>query len=478
MKDDSVLGLTVEQMSKAMDAGELSSEEITRAVIARIEATEPDVNAYITTCPDQALEAAKALDQLRAAGYRLGPLHGVPVAVKDIIETKGIRTTAGGKHLEDYVPSQDAAVVERLKRAGAVIIGKTNTHEYANGYTTDNPHYGPTRNPWDLRRTPGGSSGGSGAAVAVGSAPAALGSDTAGSIRVPSAFCGITGLKPTYGRVSRAGVVSLAWSLDHIGPMTQSVRDAALLMNVLAGYDPEDPGSADVPVPDFTERLEWDIRGMRIGVPVNCFFDRIDPEIHDAIKRALAVLEEMGAVVMEVRLPEAELAGPASLAVILAEASAYHATRLRTQPEAFGPDVRLNMEQGTLLPAQQYLKLQRYRQRFLEATRTAMQMVDVLVAPSVPVLPPVIGEYPLGKEKVVVDGQEEFLWDSLARTTGPFNLTGQPTLALPCGFSSSGLPIGMQIVGHAFQETTVLQVGAAYQRATDWHLKRPTFPGG
>ena len=459
---------TVAELSEAIRNHDVSSVEITKAVLNQIERTNKALNAYTLIAADQALAAAQAMDQALAAGFNFGPLHGIPVAVKDLYETKDLRTTGGGRILADYVPKEDATTVARLRRSGAVIVGKTNTHEYAYGYTTENPHYGPTRNPWDTSRIPGGSSGGSGAAVAAGSAPAALGTDTGGSIRVPSSFCGITGLKPTYGRVSRKGVLPLAWSLDHAGPMVHTAEDAALMMNVLAGYDPADPASADVPVPDHTGRLDRDIRGLRLGIPRNHFFDRIDPEVLTAVREAIQVLEGLGGIPVEVDLSHMGQAVSAWLAILLAEASSIHERDIRKRPADYGDDVRLYLEEGVLEGATTYVKGQRVRQLLVQGFREAMAGVDVLLTPATAVPAPKLGE-----SAVEVGGEKEQLFLTLARISSPFDMTGLPALSVPCGFSQSGLPIGLQVVGHPFREDVVVQVGHAYQQVTDWHRRHP-----
>ncbi len=459
---------TVAELSEAIRNRDVSSVEVTEAVLDQIERTNKTLNAYTTVATDQALAAAHAMDQALAAGFNFGPLHGIPVAVKDLYETKNLRTTGGGRILTDYVPKEDATTVARLRRAGAVIVGKTNTHEYAYGYTTENPHYGPTRNPWNTSRIPGGSSGGSGAAVAAGSAPAALGTDTGGSIRVPSSFCGITGLKPTYGRVSRKGVLPLAWSLDHAGPMVQTAEDAALMMNVLAGYDPADPASADVTVLDYAGRLDRDIRGLRMGIPRNHFFDRIDPEVLTAVREAIHVLEGLGGIPLEVDLPHMGQAVSAWLAILLAEASSIHERDIRKRPADYGDDVRLYLEEGVLEGATTYVKGQRVRQLLVQGFREAMAGVDVLLTPATAIPAPRLGE-----SVVEIGSEKEELFLTLARISSPFDMTGLPALSVPCGFTKSGLPIGLQVVGPPFREEVVLHVGHAYQQVTDWHRRHP-----
>ena len=470
MGADALYYRTLADLAEDIRTRSVSSVELTRALLDRIRATNDAINAYTTVAPEQALAAARAMDDALAAGYDFGPLHGIPISVKDLYETRGLRTTGGGRLLADYIPKDDATSVARLRQSGAVIIGKTNTHEYAYGYTTENPHYGDTRNPWDRQRIAGGSSGGSGAAVAAGSAVVALGSDTGGSIRVPASFCGISGLKPTYGRVSRKGVVALAWSLDHAGPMVRTAEDAAIVMNVMAGYDRLDPASADVPVPDYTARLRRDLRGLRLGIARNHFFDRIDREVEQAVRAAIRVLEGMGAIPIEISLPHMEHAVPAWLAILLAEASSFHERDIRVRPTEYGEDCRLYLEEGMLEGATTYLKGQRVRQALVEGFREAMAEVDVLITPAT-----AIPASRLRESAVEINGVREELFLTLARISSPFDMTGLPALAVPCGFTRGGLPIGLQIVGHPFREDVVLQVGHAYQQATDWLSRHPVI---
>ncbi len=470
MNAESLYYMTAAQLSEAIKRREVSSVEITKSLLDRIDKTNGAINAYVSIAADEALTAARAMDEALSAGYYFGPLHGIPVSVKDLYETKGLRTAGGGRILANNVPDEDATSVARLRRGGAVIVGKTNTHEYAYGYTTENPHYGATRNPWDTTRIAGGSSGGSGAAVAAGSAVVALGTDTGGSIRVPSSFCGITGLKPTYGRVSRKGVLPLSWSLDHAGPMVRSASDVAIVMNVMAGDDPADPASADVPVPNFASRLNRDIRGLRMGIPKNHFFDRIDPEVLKAVQVAIKVLEGLGAISIEVNFPHMEQAVSAWLAILLAEASSIHERDIRQRPADYGEDVRLYLEEGELVAAGRYLKGQRIRRLLVEGFRETMAGVDVVITPAT-----AVPATKLGESVVTIDGEEEELFRILARISSPFDMTGLPALALPCGLTKRGLPVGLQIVGHPFAEDVVLQVGHAFEQATDWSKRRPTI---
>jgi aspartyl-tRNA(Asn)/glutamyl-tRNA(Gln) amidotransferase subunit A len=365
------------------------------------------------------------------------------------------------------VPTSDATVIERLRNQGAVIVGKHNLHEFAFGITSENPHFGAVRNPWDLERVPGGSSGGTAAAVAAGLCAAGLGSDTGASIRAPAAWCGVVGLKPTYGRVSRTGALPLAWSLDHIGPMARSVADCALLLQAIAGFDPRDPGSADVPVPNFSAPLAQGVGGLRIGVCREYFFEMIEPDVDRLVRDALPVFESLGATIRDVSLPHVQHAQVAGNVLMSTEAAAWHATWLRERPQDYGADVLARIRGGLLVRGTEYLAAQQMRTLIQQDFRSAFQDVDVVVAPTVPLVAPQIGRTtePSGPHNVAPR--------SIAnRATVPCNLTGMPAISVPCGFSD-GLPVGLQIMAPAFAEPVLLQVAAAYEQATEWHTRRP-----
>lgn len=458
---------------------ELSPVAVTRAVLARIEALQPTLNAYYTVTAASALAKARAVEGALARGEDPGPLAGVPVALKDLFETAGVRTTAGSAVLRDHVPAQDGVVVSRLRAAGAVLVGKTATHEFAFGATTDNPHYGPTRNPWHPECVPGGSSGGSGAAVAAGAAYMAMGTDTGGSIRIPAAACGVVGLKPTYGRVPKAGVIPLSWSLDHVGPLARTVADAALVLGVIAGPDPGDAHTVPVPVADWAgaaaagaraAQASRGLTGCRIGVDPQWLSQRVHPEVQAAMQAALRILEGLGAAVETVALPPADQMLLVNRVLALAEAGAYHAPYLQAGAERYGADVRARMELGQFLLARDYLLAQRLRGELCRRVHAAMGAVDVLVVPGLPLPAPRIGApaypWPEGPEAVP---------DALVRLTAGFNVTGQPVVMVPCGFSAAGLPLALQVVGRPFDEATVLKVAAAYEAAAGWHRRRPAL---
>jgi aspartyl-tRNA(Asn)/glutamyl-tRNA(Gln) amidotransferase subunit A len=428
-------------------------------MLERIQRLDPKLTSYITVTAESALEDARRAEQQAVTGANRGPLHGVPVALKDLFDTTGVKTTAGAKILADRVPATDATVTRKLREAGAILLGKLNMHEFAFGVTTDNPHFGTCRNPWDTKCIPGGSSGGSGAAIAAGLCYAALGSDTGGSIRIPASLCGITGLKPTYGRVSRTGVLPLAWSLDHAGPMTRTAEDAALVLQVIAGHDPTDPGSADVPVPDYT--AERPVRGLRIGLPRRYFFEQVDAEVQAAVEQVAQTLRAEGVSVHDVDIPDIELAGLAFAPIISAEAAAYHARWLAERPQDYGDDVRQRLTQGALYPATQYINAQRLRRHVVDGFHTALREVDLLLTPTIPITAPEIG------------GTVVATPNPLTRFTFPLDVCGFPALSIPCGFDGRGLPIGAQLIARPFDEATVLSAGRAYQRLTDWHTRRP-----
>jgi aspartyl-tRNA(Asn)/glutamyl-tRNA(Gln) amidotransferase subunit A len=405
------------------------------------------------------------------AGHRLGPLHGVPVALKDNIGLAGQITTAGSKVLADWRPTDDATVATRLKGAGAVIIGKTNMHEFAWGGTSANPHYGFVRNPWNTDRFPAGSSGGSGAAVAARLCYGALGTDTGGSIRLPSAINGIVGIRPTIGRVSNHGVIPLAWSMDTVGPMARTVEDCAIMFGAVAGHDPKDAGSAAVPVADYTADLGRGVQGIRIGIVPGYFFSHLQPPVHDAVRGALGALEELGASVVDVEIGHIHGNISAQLTVESCEPSTYHQRWLRERPEDYGDDVRLLLEIGEMHFATHYIQAQRYRGLLRQEFMEAFKDVDVFICPALPFTATRVGEMSV----VIENGVEEDMLAAIMQFTGVPSLTGLPSLAVPCGYDDEGLPVGMQIIGRPFDETTLFRVGAAFQGASEFHMRAPSL---
>jgi aspartyl-tRNA(Asn)/glutamyl-tRNA(Gln) amidotransferase subunit A len=463
--------LSVTEAARLIAGRELSPLELTRAYLDRIRRTDGHHGAYMTVLEAGALASAAAAEREIAAGRSRGPLHGIPIALKDLIQTKGIRTTCGSTILKDWVPDADAAVARRLQEAGAVLLGKLHLHEFAFGPTGVNPHYGTPRNPWDPARMPGGSSSGSGVAVRAGLAAAALGTDTGGSVRIPASLCGIVGLKATYGRVSRAGVLPLAWTLDHVGPMTRTVADAALLLQALAGQDPADPSTAVPPPPDYRAAMQGEVRGLRVGMPREVFFERLDPDVEAGVLAAARALEGLGVVLEEVALPGIGDAAAATFAIIAAESMAYHGPLLRTQAAAYGQDVRTRLLAGQFVLATHYINAQRVRQVVRAAVDGVLSRVDALLLPTTPIVAPRIEE-----QEATVGGIRQDVCAWLTRCTRPFNLTGHPALSVPCGLSRGGLPIGLQLVGRMFDEATLLRLGAAYEAVSPMRDRRPPEP--
>ena len=451
--------LSLTDAATEIAAGRLSPVELTDSVLARVEATEPALGAFACVTADRARADAARAEAEIAAGRLRGPLHGIPLGVKDLFDTAGVPSTASSAVWAGRVPDRDAAVVERLVAAGMVLVGKTHTHEFAFGGETPT-----TRNPWDTGRIPGGSSGGSGAAVAAGSCTVALGSDTAGSIRIPAALCGTVGLKPTYGRTSRRGVASLSWSLDHVGPLARTVRDCALLLDAMAGVDPEDPATVDAPPPGAVAALDTageDLTGVRVGVPTNWFFEHVSADVARAVHAAIDRLAALGAQLREVTVPHAEQVLGTQWGILMPEAAAYHRERLRESAYLLTDDVRLGLEVGELIPATDYIQALRMRTLLQRGWAAMFADVDVLVAPTMAFAAPAVGQ----RDVTWADGTVEDVATTLIRLTCPADLTGQPALSIPVGFDPAGLPLGMQVIGRPFDEVTVLRVGAAHERA-------------
>ena len=451
---------SLEDAVAALRARSISSLELTEAALARIAARDPKLNAFIAVTADSARERAR-----RETG---GPLRGAPLALKDLFDVAGVPTTAGSKLLAANVPAVDSAVASRLDAAGAVELGKTNLHEWAFGVTTDNPHFGPTRNPWGLDRIPGGSSGGNAAAIAAGMCFGAIGSDTGGSIRIPAALCGTVGLKPTYGRVSLRGAIPLAWSLDHAGPMTRTVRDAAVLLQAIAGYDDGDPAAADVPVDDYLGEIESGVRGLRVGIVSGRFFARLAedeqpaPDVASAFRAALDVLAREGATLEALELPRTDELRPAQATVIGAEAAAYHRERIAAHRADFGNDVAQRIELGLTRTGTEYALARRTRDELRRIYATTIAGYDAIALPTTPITAP------------LREGQDALAAAAtLTAYTSAFNLTGLPAISIPCGFDRAGLPIGLQLVARPWAEARLLRVARAYERATAWHERRP-----
>lgn len=446
-------------LSRSIREKKMSPVEAVQQTLQRIEKENPVCNAYITVCAEEAMAAAVQAEQEIMAGNNRGPLHGVPVAVKDLIFTKGIRTTMGSKVYERFVPDRDATVVRKLKQAGAIVIGKTNTHEFAYGPIGDRSHFGPTRNPYNPEKITGGSSGGSAAAVAAHLAAAALGTDTGGSIRIPSAACGIVGMKPTFGLVSKAGVFDLAYTLDHVGPMTKTVKDNAVLLNVLAGYDEADPHSLPQVREDYTRFIGEGVRGIVIGVP-EVYYRHVDKEVEAAVRRAIDVYRSLGAEVREVEVRGFAALSEAQRITIQAEAYAVHERTVAEHGADLDPEVLERLLASREVPGYRYVQVQHRRKQLTRQFNEVFDDVDALLTPTIPIL-----QTDINQREVAIGAYTEGVRQALLRLTAPTNFTGNPCLSVPCGFSDSGLPIGFQLIGKHGDEARLYQIGHAYEQA-------------
>lgn len=460
--------MSLVSVAKAIAEKRLSSREVTQSCLDRIEQWQPSLNAFMAIEAEAALAAADDADRALAKGSSRGVLHGVPLAHKDMYYDAGKVVTCGSKIRRDFVATTTATALQRLKDAGTVRLGSLQMAEFAYGPTGHNAHFGPVHNPWGLDHITGGSSSGSGAGVAARLTFAALGSDTGGSVRMPSHFCGVTGLKTTVGRVSRAGAMPLSHSLDTVGPLAQSAEDCALLMGLMAGADPEDPTALAVPVPDYMAATTGSLKGMRVGVPTAFYVDDLDPEVARVLDETIATMRREGAEIVKVQLPDQRQLSSASQIVLAVEAAAFHKRWMIERLEDFGPQVRMRLENGLAIPAITYLEAMRWRGPALSAHVEAVTGVDAVIAPVSPVPAPTIAESDVGGGP----GAEAVI-QRLTRFTRPVNYLGVPALAIPCGFSRSGLPIGMQLIGGSFEEAALLRIGAAFQRATDFHNKMP-----
>ena len=459
--------LSAVELGRLIESRQVSPVEVVQAHLERIGATEAVLNSFITRPGEESLQAARQAETEILAGQHRGVLHGVPVGLKDLYYVKGMPNTSGSRIFDDFVPDYDGASAASLKEAGAILMGKLNLHQFAFGPTGHNADYGHMHNPWDVERVAGGSSGGSGSAAAAGQCAITLGTDTGGSIRIPSALCGLAGLKPTYGRVSRFGLVSLSWSLDHPGPMARTVEDCAAALQVLAGYDPRDPASADEPVPDYMEELSEDLRGLRVGVPREYFEVPVDAGVERLTRAALETLEGLGAEVVEVSWPMYHRSADISKIILYAEAAAYHRELLVRRGKEYDPSVRWRFESGLFISGPDYLRALRHRREYTESARELFESVDILAGPMEPVVAP-----PIEADSIEVNGEQVGVIPALTQYTRPFNLTGYPALTAPCGFVE-GMPVGLQLAARPFEEGTALRAGYAYQQATEWHKRRP-----
>jgi aspartyl-tRNA(Asn)/glutamyl-tRNA(Gln) amidotransferase subunit A len=452
----------IQQISSELRAGRVSPVELTRDCLTRIDKLNPQLNAFIAILADSALAGARRAEQEIQRGEYRGPLHGIPIGIKDIIDTAGTRTTAASALFKDRIPTEDAEVVRRLRAAGAIILGKQNLHEFAYGGSSMVSFFGEVHNPWDVSRVTGGSSGGSAASVAAGMGFAAVGTDTAGSIRLPAAYCGLVGLKPTYGRVSAHGVIPLAWSYDHVGPLANSVYDAAVMLQVLAGYDPADPASIDMPVPNFTTALDRLPSKVRVGIPRAFFFDDLHSEVAAAIEKAIELFQDLHVEIRDMKL---EVSTDRTLSS--AESYAYHEAFVARSPELYQPATLARIQSAAKTSAAAALCARRELDAARHSIQKIFEEVDILLTPTVPVPPAVIAELKANPDSL---RPAELL---MLRNTRPFNVWGIPAITIPCGFTSGGLPIGLQLAAPPWREDLLLQCAHAYEQATDWHTRMP-----
>ena len=457
--------LSIEQVARLLRQREIAPSDLVNTALARIERLNPRVNAFITVVADSARRDAKQAEKLLRQTHNSSALCGIPISVKDNFWTRGIRTTAGSPILANFVPAKDSLVVEKLKQTGAILLGKTNLHEFAYGITNENPHYGPARNPWDLDRVTGGSSGGSAAALAAGIGYGATGTDTGGSIRIPSSLCGIVGLKPTFGLVSVEGVIPLAKTLDHAGPMARSVIDVCILLEAVAGDYPRGRSR-----PGYRNLRKGRAFKFRLGWPKQYFFERIDPEVQQAIDSAAKCFESLGTNIREVSLPGLGGSLEPSTNIALAEATQYHSSQgyFPANSAKYSDDVRHRLELGREIRAVDYLDAFEVKRAITREFDEVFEKVDAILAPALPVAAPRIGE-----KEVTIDGEKETVRSALVRLNRPANLTGHPALSIPCGFTRSGLPIGLQLIGPYWSEAKLLQIALAFENATQWHQRRP-----
>ena len=468
MKTEELAFASIAELAPLIQKKEISPVEVTQFHLDRIERLNDQYLAYLTVLKDEALTAARTAEQEIVNGQYRGSLHGIPISLKDLFGVKGVQMTCGSKILADHVADIDATVVTKLSQAGTVLLGKLNMHEFAWGGTSRNLHYGTPRNPWDTTRLPGGSSGGSAVAMAAGLAMGTLGTDTGGSVRIPASLSGIVGLKPTYGRVSRYGVYPLSHSCDHVGPMMRTVADAAVMLQAIAGPDPKDPTASHAAVPDYTLALKEDVRGLRLGVPQEYFFEDNEPSVRDGVQAAIQHLSSLGATVEEVSIPSINHVIASSTAIIAAEAYEIHAQTMQTRSQDYGDDVRTRLLLGACIDAAQYLKAQRFRTLLRQEMLDVFGRVDALVTPTTVIAASKIDDL------TIRIGDKEFVAAAhIARATRPFNMTGLPAISVPCGFTPDGLPIGIQIIGRPFEETMVLHIAYAYEQSTPWHERHP-----
>ncbi len=471
-----LLTLSIAELATKIRARQVSPVELTEAALAQAERLQPSLDSFITILHDTARQQAREQEAALMRGEYRGPLHGIPIGIKDNIATAGIRTTVGSKVLAHHVPTEDAEVVRRCKAAGAIILGKENLEEFAAGPTSNNPHYGAVHNPWQLDCVPGGSSGGSGANVAACVTFASLGTDLGGSVRLPGTFCGVVGLKQTFGRVSQRGLLVTSFNGDHIGPLTRSVRDSALMLQAIAGYDPLEPSTVPVPVADYTAQLGQAVRGLKMGMPTNHYFELLDPEVERSVRQAIAALEELGVELREVSLPMMQYVGALRIAG-MADSVVTHEPFLAKGRQDYGPDVLYRTLAGQFVLARDYSKAMKVQRLIKEEHARVLQEVDVLVTPTAPVPAP-----PIGAQTVNLGGTAHRVRGPgsgvISKNTSPSNATGLPAITVPCGFTAAGLPIGLQLIGRPFEEALLFQVAHAYEAVSPARGRHPDVVQG
>ena len=473
MPDAELVTLTISELAPRIKAREISPVELTEAALAQVDRLQPTLNSFITMLHERARTQAKEQEAALMRGEYRGPLHGIPIGIKDNIATAGIRTTVGTKVLAGHVPAEDAFVVSRMQEAGAIILGKENMEEFAAGSTSNNPHYGAVHNPWDLDMIPGGSSGGGGANVAACVTFASLGTDLGGSVRGPANFCGVVGLKQTFGRVSQRGLMVTSFNGDHIGPITRSVRDSALMLQTIAGYDPLDPSTVPVPVPDYSAYLGDGLTGLKMGIPTNYYFDLVDPEVEAAVRKAIDALTELGVEARDVAIPTMEYAGALRIAG-MADSIVTHEPYIKQGREDYGPNVLYRTLAGQFVLGRDYSKALKVQRLIKEDYARVLQEVDFLVTPASPV-----AAWPIASETVTLDGVDYPVRGPgagmTARCTSPSNATGLPAMTLPCGFTAAGLPIGLQLIGRPFEEQLLFKAAIGYEAVSPALGRKPSI---
>lgn len=462
--------MTVLEAAAALRAGQVSSVELTLECLKKVEISNDALNAILTVTPEIALAEARRADKELSSGLDRGPLHGIPVAHKDLLCTTNVKTTSGSKIFAEYVPNFDAAVVEKWREAGTVMIGKAHMHEHAYGITSNNPHYGPVRNPWDMRRIPGGSSGGSAAAVASGMCLLASGSDTGGSIRVPASYCGIVGLKPTFGLVSKYGALPLGFSLDHVGPMARTVRDAAVALQAMVGYDPRDASSVRRKTADYFPPGDVSLAGVRIILPQNYYFEKVDTQVRSLVLGAAQKAESAGAQFVMGRVPDGEQLSTVAQVTLLSEAAAVHEPYMRKRRQDYGDDVLALLELGRTMPATHYIQAQRMRKRILGVFLQMLKKADCLLTPATPITAPLIGQ-----ETLDIGGELEDTRIASTRFVRGMNALGLPALVIPAGWTKDGMPVGIQLIGRPFGEAALLRIGAAMEALLEVERREPAL---